>query len=136
MYQKQINNSRTQKGLYVLQAIRGAITAAANEATEILQQTTVLLRELLKANGLQAQEVISIIFTATPDLNAAFPAAAARALGLTEVALLDAVEIDVPGALAKTIRVLMLVDRPHSPRDVHHVYLGEAKRLRPDWAAR
>lgn len=119
-----------------MQAIRGAITAEVNESAEILQKTTVLLGEMLRANGLQPREIISIIFTATPDLNAAFPAAAARALGLTEVALLDAVEIDVPGALAKAIRVLMLVDRPHSPQEVRHVYLGGAERLRPDWAAR
>lgn len=118
-----------------MQAIRGAITADINERLEILQKTELLLREMLSANSLEPQEIISIIFTATPDLNAAFPAAAARGLGLTEVALLDAVEIDVPGALAMTIRVLMLVDRPHAPKKVRHIYLGKAESLRPDWTS-
>ncbi len=118
-----------------MQAIRGAITVEKNEKTEILKQAALLLEEIMTANRLEAQEIISIIFTATPDLNAAFPAAAARGLGLTQVALLDAVEMDVPGALARTIRVLMFVDRPHAPHEVQHVYLGEAKRLRPDWAS-
>lgn len=117
-----------------MQAIRGAITADINERLEILQKTELLLRELMVANSLQLQEVISVVFTATPDLNAAFPAAAARGLGLTRAALLDAVEIDVPGALARTIRVLMLVDRPHAPLIVKHIYLGAAESLRPDWA--
>lgn len=120
----------------MLQAIRGATTADANESEEILSKTQQLLRELLRANDLESSEIISIIFTATPDLNAAFPAAAARAIGLTQVALLDAVEIDVTGALPRTIRVLMLVDRPHAPQDVHHVYQGEARKLRPDLCAR
>lgn len=119
-----------------MQAIRGAITADVNESAEILQKTQLLLSEMLKVNHLAPAEIISIVFTATPDLNAAFPAAAARRLGLTEVALLDAVEIDVPGALERAIRVLMLVDRPHAPQAVRHVYLGEAKKLRPDLALR
>lgn len=117
-----------------MQAIRGAITADTNERMEILQKTEQLLKEIMLANSLQSREIISIVFTATPDLNAAFPAAAARGLGWTQVALLDAVEIDVPGALARTIRVLMLVDRPHAPHQVKHIYLGAAENLRPDWA--
>lgn len=119
-----------------MQAIRGAITVDKNEKTEILKQTELLLREMLETNRIANQEVVSIIFTATPDLNAAFPAAAARALGLTEAALLDAVEMDVPGALARTVRVLMFVDRSHAPQTVQHVYLGEARKLRPDLASR
>ncbi len=119
-----------------MQAIRGATTADINEPGEILLKTQQLLRELLRVNNLKSSDIISIVFTATPDLNAAFPAAAARAIGLTQVALLDAVEIAVPGALPRAIRVLVLVDRPHAPRDVHHVYLGEARKLRPDWVNR
>lgn len=117
-----------------MQAIRGAITATANKADDILLQTEILLKELMRANELQPSEIISIVFTATADLNAAFPAAAARKIGLTDVALLDAVEIDVPNALQRAIRVLMLVDRPHEPQKVQHVYLGGASSLRPDLA--
>ncbi len=119
-----------------MQAIRGATTADINEPGEILLKTQQLLRELLRVNNLKSSDIISIVFTATPDLNAAFPAAAARAIGLTQVALLDAVEIAVPGALPRAIRVLVLVDRPHAPQDVHHVYLGKARKLRPDWVNR
>jgi len=119
-----------------VQAIRGAITVDRNEKEEILRRTEFLLKEMLAANQIELGEIISIIFTATPDLNAAFPAAAARTLGLTEAALLDAVEIDVPGALPRTIRVLMFIDRPHALTKVRHVYLGEAKKLRPDLVCR
>ncbi|NLY53655.1 MAG: chorismate mutase [Firmicutes bacterium] len=115
-----------------MQAIRGAITVDQNDSSEILKQTQVLLETILEANKLAPDEIISIIFTATPDLNAAFPATAARAMGLEQVALLDAVEIDVPGALPRVIRLLMFVDRPHAAAEVRHIYLGGAKALRPD----
>lgn len=119
-----------------MQAIRGAITVSENSAPAILQATQLLLLETATRNQLAASEIISIIFTATPDLNAAFPAKAARELGWTEVALLDAVEMDVPLALPHTIRLLMFVDRRHGSRAVSHVYLGRAVALRPDLSAR
>lgn len=115
-----------------LLAIRGAITTNANDKAEILARSRELLQAIAIRNALKPTEIISIIFTATQDLNAAFPATAARELGWTDVALLDAVEIDVPGSLQKTIRVLMHVDRPHVPGVARHVYLGDAAQLRPD----
>jgi monofunctional chorismate mutase len=117
-----------------MQAIRGAITVGSNTAVEILQQTQALLETMLSANQIDKSEVISVFFTATPDLNAAFPARAARTIGLTQAALMDAVEMDVPGAMPRTIRILMFIDRLHQPHLVRHVYMGEAKRLRPDLA--
>lgn len=115
-----------------MQAMRGAITVDENTPAAILLATKHLLAEIAVRNQLAPGEVVSAIFTATPDLNAAFPAKAARELGWTEVALLDAVEMDVPGALPRTIRVLLLVERPHDPGTVSHVYLGDAVLLRPD----
>ncbi len=117
-----------------LLAIRGAITTNANDRAEIIARTKELLQAIAERNQLDKNEIISIIFTATKDLNAAFPAAAARELGWTDTALLDAVEIDVPDSLQKTIRVLMFVERPHLPGAARHVYLGEAAQLRPDLA--
>ncbi|MGI6357281.1 MAG: chorismate mutase [Bacillota bacterium] len=118
-----------------MQAIRGAISVEENTAGAIIAATKRLLLQVAEQNNLRAEEVISIVFTATPDLNAAFPARAAREVGWTQVALLDAVEMDVPQALPRTIRLLLLADRPHQPASVKHVYLGEAAKLRPDWAA-
>ncbi len=115
-----------------MQALRGATTAAGNTAAAILQATRELLLAMASENELTAEEIVSIIFTATPDLTAAFPARAARELGWTGVALLDAVEMDVPGALPQAIRVLLLVERPHDPQTARHVYLGQAASLRPD----
>lgn len=115
-----------------MQAIRGAITVNENSATAILQAARSLLLETATRNQLETSEIISIIFTTTPDLNAAFPATAAREVGWAEVALLDAVEMDVPSALPRTIRTLMFIDRRHGPREVSHVYLGGAAVLRPD----
>lgn len=115
-----------------MQAIRGAITVPGNTSPAILQAAKELLLAMASKNQLQPEEIISIIFTATPDLNAAFPAKAARAIGWTGVALLDAVEMNVPDALPLTIRVLLFADRPHDQLSAQHVYLGEAISLRPD----
>lgn len=118
-----------------MQAIRGATTANENTDSAILQATKELLLALTRENSLVEDEIVSVIFTATPDLNAAFPAKAAREIGWTGVALLDAVEMDVPGALPRAIRVLLLAERPHNPQAVRHVYLGQAASLRPDLVA-
>lgn len=115
-----------------MQAIRGAITVDLNTEEAILTATQLLLTAMAERNQLTAAEIISALFTVTQDLNAAFPAKAARQIGWTEVALMDAVEMDVPGALPRTIRVLLLVDRPHRPKSVAHVYLQGAACLRPD----
>jgi len=87
---------------------------------------------MLESNALREQDVVSIVFTATPDLDAAFPAAAARDLGWHCVPLLDAVEINAAGALARCVRVLMHVYTERAPQSVQHVYLRGARVLRPD----
>jgi chorismate mutase len=112
-------------------ALRGANEVTENTAEAILSATDKLMREILSRNRLSADDLVSCIFTLTPDLDAQFPAAAARAMGLSSVPLLCAREIPVPGALPKIIRVLIhaYMDRP-----AEHVYLGEAAKLRLDLA--
>ena len=90
---------------------------------------------MVRKNRLDPRQVISVSFTATPDLTAAFPAEAARQLGYTDWAMLDSVAVAVPGALPRCIRVLLHVSFADSGQEVCHVYLREAKALRPDWAA-
>jgi chorismate mutase len=112
-------------------ALRGATSVERNDAEAILQATEDLVRELMARNDLGADRMISAIFTATDDLDAEFPALAARRLGLDRVPLLCAREIPVPGSLARVIRALVHYYAPedHSPQ---HVYLGEARALRED----
>ena len=114
-----------------LHALRGAITVEENEREAILGATTELMRELLERNELQPQDIVNCIFTMTSDLNAEFPAVAARAIGFERVPLLCVREIEVPGALPRVIRVLVQyhADDAHNAR---HVYLREAKVLRAD----
>lgn len=115
-----------------LHALRGAISVEHDDADEILARTTELMHELLARNALEPEDMISCIFTATPDLKAAFPAAAARQMGFDQVPLMCAVEIDVPGALPKVIRVLAHYQRTDEGHRAQHVYLGRAKALRKD----
>jgi chorismate mutase len=112
-------------------ALRGANSVEANEAGAILDATDRLVRELLERNELTADNLVSCIFTLTDDLNAEFPAVAARRLGLDQVPLLCAREVPVPGSLPRVIRALVhyYADEDHRPR---HVYLGEARSLRAD----
>jgi chorismate mutase len=112
-------------------ALRGANTVAANEASAILDATDRLMRELMERNSLAPESMVSCIFTLTDDLNAEFPAVAARRLGLDRVPLLCAREVPVPGALPHVIRALVhyYAAKDHEPR---HVYLGEARALRED----
>jgi chorismate mutase len=117
-----------------VRALRGATTAAANDAADVVEATSELLRELLGANDVAPGDLISIIFTATPDLDAEFPAAAARALGLGHVPLLCATEMGVPGAPARCIRVLVHLYTGRDYASLRHVYRGEAKGLRTDLA--
>jgi chorismate mutase len=112
--------------------IRGATTAPGNDAGAILSATDRLLREMVAANDVQPEDLASVFFTTTPDLNAEFPAAAARALGWRKVPLLCGTEIDVPGRLQACIRVLMLVNTNAAQADIKHIYLEGAARLRPD----
>ena len=113
-------------------ALRGAITCEKNTRLEIDRQTQRLLREMLARNDLSHDDIISVIFTATDDLTACFPAAAARAMGLGDVPLLCARELDVDGGMPRTIRVLMHVETDRDRRDLHHVYLDDARSLRDD----
>ena len=117
-----------------VRAIRGAIQVEANTADSIFKGVRELLSEILKANSVKTSDVISVLFTATPDLNAAFPAAGAREIGFESVPLICAVEIDVPGALERTIRVMFHVETPLSSSEIVHIYLHGAKSLRRDIA--
>jgi len=112
-------------------ALRGAVQADENSSEAILDATAKLIRELMEMNELSPAEMISAIFTTTPDLDAEFPAVAARGIGLSEVPLMCAREIPVPGAMPRVIRVMVHCSLP-SGRTVRHVYLGETRSLRAD----
>ena len=114
-----------------LRALRGAISVERNDADAIVEATRALISELMERNRLVADQMVSCIFTATTDLNAQFPAVAARDLGLDRVPLLCSQEIEVPGALARVIRVLIHYYAADGA-EPQHVYLGEAKALRAD----
>lgn len=114
-----------------LRAVRGAITVDQDTSEAIRAGTAELLVSVLERNGLGAEDLVSIVFTVTPDLRADFPAVAARDLGLSQVPLLCAQEIPVAGAMARCIRVLLHCYAP-AEREVRHVYLREARQLRMD----
>ena len=113
--------------------IRGAITVDANQQESILAATRELLTRIVEANGLDVDDIASAIFTATSDLDAAPPARAAREMGWTSVPLLCMQEMAVAGALARCIRVLIHWNTDLPQDRIHHVYLGGARVLRPDW---
>jgi chorismate mutase len=115
-------------------ALRGAVSVDRNERDEVLARTEELMREVMARNDLVPEAMVSCIFTATDDLDAEFPAVAARQVGLDRVPLLCAREIAVPGAMPRVIRVLVHYHAPedHTPR---HVYLGDARGLRADLEA-
>ena len=115
--------------------IRGAITVEHNSREEILAATTELLQSLIERNDLHPEDVASAIFTVTEDLDAAFPALAARTMGWTEVALMCTREIPVPGSLSKCIRVLLHVNTTRSAAEIQHAYLQGAVKLRPEFGA-
>lgn len=117
----------------VCRGIRGATTAAANTAEDILEATQEMVDVLIGLNNLNSEDIASAIFTTTPDLNAMFPASAARMFGWTEVPMVCTHEMAVPGALQKCIRVLVHVNTTKSPSEIRHVYLKGAKKLRPEW---
>jgi len=115
-------------------ALRGAIQVEANESEAIRSATAELLGELLSRNGLEPERMVSCLFTCTDDLDAEFPAVAARELGLDSVPLLCAREINVPGAMPRVIRVMVHYYAPADHRPAH-TYLGEAQNLRTDLEA-
>lgn len=114
-----------------LYALRGATSVDQNSSDAILGATDWLMREIMKRNDLSPDDVVSCIFTCTTDLDAQFPAVAARALGFERVPLLCAQEIDVPGSLPMVIRVLIHYYAADD-HDARHVYLGRARELRTD----
>ena len=118
-----------------VRGIRGATTVAANDAAAITAGTLELLRVLRDINGLRAEDIGYMWFTVTPDLDASFPADAARAgLGWTDVPLICGREIPVPGALGMCVRVLIAWNTTRAQRDVRHAFLRGARELRPAWA--
>ena len=116
------------------QGIRGAITVEENTRPALLEATRELLREVTRLNGLKVEDIACAIFSTTPDLNAEFPAVAAREMGWDRVALLDSHEMDVPGALPRCLRVLILANTERGPQEMVHVYLRGAANLRPSLA--
>ncbi|NLC67897.1 MAG: chorismate mutase [Clostridiaceae bacterium] len=115
-----------------VRAIRGAITIDNNTADEILGETKNLLKRIVEVNNIGKNDIISVIFTATRDVNAIYPAVAAREMGWTDIALMCTNEMEVPGSLRMCIRVLMHVNTDIPNDKIKHVYLKGAKVLRPD----
>ena len=119
-----------------VRGIRGAISADENTREAILCATNQLLMEVLRANGIENYEdIVSAVFTTSPDLTASFPAEAARDIGMSEVPLLCASEIAVPNSLPLCIRVLLHVNTEKKQSEITHVYLKQAARLRPDMSS-
>ena len=116
----------------LVRAIRGAITVSENTKESILEGTRELLIEIIKRNNLDNLNIISAVFTVTSDLNATFPAIAARELGWTDISLMCTNEIAVPGSLKSCIRVLLHFNTDMSNHEINHVYLKGATVLRPD----
>ncbi len=115
-----------------VRAVRGATTVDANTREEILQATAELLKEIIEKNDISNDDAISMVFTLTNDLNAVFPAFAARELGFTDISLMCMQEIDVPGSLAQCIRIMVHFNTEKRNSELRHVYLKGAKVLRPD----
>lgn len=115
-----------------LRAIRGAICVERDEPAFIYRATNELLSTIVARNALAVDDIISVIFTVTPDVTSAFPALAARRMGWLDVPLLCTMEIPVPGALGRCIRVLLHAESTRARSDIQHVYLGAAEVLRPD----
>ena len=116
----------------VCRGIRGATTVENNTVEEIVAASRELLQMMIDANGIDPEDVACVIFTTTADLDAAFPATAARQMGWSEVALLCANEIDVPGSLHGCIRILLLYNTEKSAAEIVHVYIKGASDLRAD----
>jgi len=110
--------------------IRGATTVDANTKEDILAATRELLQEMISANEVEAEDVACIFFTTTPDLNAEFPAAAARELGFSQIPLLCGHEMNVPGSLPMCVRILILFNTEKGVDEIAHVYIKGARGLR------
>ena len=117
-----------------VRGIRGAVQIPSNSVEGLAQEVPVLIAEMLKANDLSYESLISILFTSTADLTADFPAASARSLPLGDVPLICAQEVDVPGAMPRVVRVLIHAESDLPRSQIQHVYLGATKTLRRDLA--
>ncbi len=126
-----MRHDETTNGPTGWQGIRGATTVETNEARALLAATRELLEQITAVNGLHSDDVLCAFFTATADLDAAYPAQAAREMGWVNVPLLCAQEMRVKGSLPRCLRVLLFA---RTSQDIHHVYLKGARALRPDWA--
>lgn len=116
----------------MVRALRGAITVEANDSEQIIAETGTLLRKIVEENNLDIEDIISVIFSMTDDLDAAFPAVAARQLGWNSAALMCTREINVPGSLKMCIRVMMHINSEKKNNELRHIFLKEAVKLRPD----
>lgn len=115
-----------------VRALRGAITLDEDTKEQVIERTVELLRGLLERNAIGHEDLVSVIFTATPDIRAEFPAAAARSIGISDVPLLCAQEIDVAGAIPLCIRILMHLTTDRPAAELRHVYMRGAEPLRTD----
>lgn len=116
----------------VCRGVRGATTATENSREAVLKATRQLVALMIRRNDIESTDVASAVFTVTRDLDAEFPALAARQLGWFDVPLLCTYEIDVPGSLRQCIRVLLHWNTTKSQKEIHHIYTKGAERLRPD----
>lgn len=123
-----------EQPVMVCRGVRGAITVENNARDEILRATRHLLALMIRLNGIEPDDVASAIFTTTRDLDAEYPALAARQLGWLDAALLCGHEMEVPRGLPHCIRILVHWNTDKSPGEIHHIYVGEARSLRPDKA--
>lgn len=115
-----------------MRSIRGATTVLDNTKDEIIISTKQLLQEILRVNQVEIEDIISIYFTATQDLTRAYPAIAARQLGIVNAGLMCMQELFIEGSMPKCIRVMLNVEIDKKQKDIKHIYLKEAKLLRPD----
>lgn len=115
-----------------IRAIRGAVQLTVDSKDEMHREVPALLQEMLSSNNLTQDDVISALFTATPDITGEFPAAAARSSGWGDTPLMCSVEIAVPGSLPRTVRVILHVESDLRKHEISHIYRGGAKALRPD----
>jgi len=116
----------------MVRGLRGATTVDADTADQVTERSQELMREIMTRNELAEEDIVSILFTATPDVTSIFPATAIREIGFGAVPLLCAAEIAVPGAMPRCIRVLLHVHSSKSKDEIHHVYLHGAQVLRDD----
>jgi chorismate mutase len=117
-----------------VRAVRGAVQLERDEAGHMDEQVGALITAVLERNGLSTDDLISIWFTATPDLHSDFPAAAARKLGIVDVPLICAQELDIEGAMPRVVRLLAHIESDRPRAEINHVYLGAAAALRKDIA--